>query len=313
MMQGVSGVERDVMKSVSVQVGDCVTLNPEVTEIPRNDDIVWMFGESRIAQIKGDTREISTSSGDNLGFQDKLDLDKQTGSLTIKNIRSEHGGLYKLQIRSTTPIKREFNVSVVDMSGVDTDGLKSLSVLKGDTVPLFVGVTKIQKNDQIRLKFEDQVIFVNHLYNSVDGSWSNILLNSETGDLIISNIQSNHSGNYEAEMNTSSVIIHRRFKIDVSADAFKVSGTTGGSVTLHTNVTIIWGKDQIVWKFKDQVIPAVPLNTEKRNWSWRNIHPNYTTGDLIINNIRSNQFGVYEVEIKRNSLIFLHRKFCVAV
>ncbi len=47
------GGDTDVMKSVSVTEGDSVSLNTDVTEVQRDDQILWMFGpqETRIAEL----------------------------------------------------------------------------------------------------------------------------------------------------------------------------------------------------------------------------------------------------------------------
>ncbi len=107
-VSGVSGVHREV-KSVSVMEGDSVSLNTDV-EVQRDDHILWMFGaqKTRIAEIH------IQQTYDSIGvFRDRLQMDSQTGSLTIRNIRTEHSGLYKLQIISNrgTSYKR-FNVTV---------------------------------------------------------------------------------------------------------------------------------------------------------------------------------------------------------
>ncbi|XP_065099272.1 CD48 antigen-like [Paramisgurnus dabryanus] len=97
----VSGVfGPDEVKSVSVLEGDSVTLHTDITEIQRHDQILWMFGpkETRIAEIYKQGIDMFNSN-ETFGHM-RLLLDSQSGSLTIKNIRTEHTGLYKLQIRS---------------------------------------------------------------------------------------------------------------------------------------------------------------------------------------------------------------------
>nr|XP_055072972.1 uncharacterized protein LOC129452933 [Misgurnus anguillicaudatus] len=102
----------DKVKSVSVMEGDSVTLHTDITEIQRDDHIVWMFGpkETRIAEIY---KKIIDMYDSNEIFGDRLKLDNQTGSLTITNITITHTGLYKLTIISNrgTSFKR-FNVTV---------------------------------------------------------------------------------------------------------------------------------------------------------------------------------------------------------
>ncbi|XP_048038582.1 SLAM family member 6-like [Megalobrama amblycephala] len=108
-IDGVFG-DADEVKSVSVMEGDSVTLNTDVTEVQRDDQILWRFGETRIAELYKKNIDMF---GSNKIFGDRLQIDSQTGSLTIRNIRSEHTGLYKLQIISDrgTSNKR-FNVTV---------------------------------------------------------------------------------------------------------------------------------------------------------------------------------------------------------
>uniref|UniRef100_A0A8C1Y1A5 Ig-like domain-containing protein n=1 Tax=Cyprinus carpio TaxID=7962 RepID=A0A8C1Y1A5_CYPCA len=91
--------DTDVMKSVSVTEGDSVTLNTDVTEVQRDDQILWMFGpkETRIAEIY---KHIIDMFSSNEIFGDRLQLDSFTGSLIIRNIRRTDSGLYKLQIGS---------------------------------------------------------------------------------------------------------------------------------------------------------------------------------------------------------------------
>ncbi|XP_059424854.1 SLAM family member 9-like [Carassius carassius] len=94
-MDGVFG-DTDV---VSVMEGDSVSLNSNVTEVQKDDQILWMFGpkETRIAEIYKNSIDMFNS---NEIFGDRLQMDNQTGSLTIRNIRRTDSGLYKRQIRS---------------------------------------------------------------------------------------------------------------------------------------------------------------------------------------------------------------------
>ncbi|KAL0151724.1 hypothetical protein M9458_052950, partial [Cirrhinus mrigala] len=89
----------DKVEEKSVNEGS-VTLNSD-TEIQRDDLILWMFGheDTVIAQIKGWT--VETYDGADGRFRGRLELDEETGSLTITDIETEHTGLYKLLIISS--------------------------------------------------------------------------------------------------------------------------------------------------------------------------------------------------------------------
>ncbi|XP_051977645.1 uncharacterized protein LOC127639585 isoform X1 [Xyrauchen texanus] len=113
--KGVFGVDTDELKSVSVMEGDSVTLHTDLTEIQRNDQILWMFGpqETRIAEIIKRFNLSFIDDDDDGRFKDKLQLDDQTGSLIIRNIRIKHSGLYKLMIFSNRGNSyKRFNVTV---------------------------------------------------------------------------------------------------------------------------------------------------------------------------------------------------------
>ncbi|XP_043078728.1 uncharacterized protein LOC122327431 isoform X1 [Puntigrus tetrazona] len=111
---GVFDVKSDEIVSVSVTEGDSVTLNTDVKGL-RDDQILWTFGpqDTRLAEIfKRDQMNLFFVSNEGR-FRDKLQLNNQTGNLTINNIRSEHTGLYKLTaiISGKTSLK-SFSVTV---------------------------------------------------------------------------------------------------------------------------------------------------------------------------------------------------------
>ncbi|XP_052445453.1 SLAM family member 9 isoform X1 [Carassius gibelio] len=114
-LMGVFGAETNGIQSVSLTEGDCVTLNTDVTEIHEDNDVLWNFeaNNSMIAQIKKKKQIFSTyDDGPNETFKDRLKLDKQTASLTITNITTEHAGLYKLQISGAKLLSKTFSVSI---------------------------------------------------------------------------------------------------------------------------------------------------------------------------------------------------------
>ncbi len=71
--------------------GDSVSLNTDLTEVQKNDQILWMFqinnSDTRIAEIHKQNIDMYDS---NEIFGDRLQMDSRTGSLTIRNTRSEH-------------------------------------------------------------------------------------------------------------------------------------------------------------------------------------------------------------------------------
>jgi len=93
-------------ESVSVTEGDSVTLNTNVTELHKDDDVNWYFGTNLVVKI------FSTFDVLDERFRDRLKLNNQTGSLTITNITTEHTGLYQLVTDGAKYSSRTFSVSV---------------------------------------------------------------------------------------------------------------------------------------------------------------------------------------------------------
>lgn len=107
----------DKVKSVSVMLGDSLSLHPDVTDVQNYDVICWRFqhGISPLAELSRKTGNVFIRD-DHLDerFRNKLKLDIQTGSLTIKNTRMEQSGLYEVEITSTSTytIHQIFTVTV---------------------------------------------------------------------------------------------------------------------------------------------------------------------------------------------------------
>ncbi|XP_077083216.1 SLAM family member 5-like [Siphateles boraxobius] len=112
---GVFAAETNEIQSVSVMVGDSATLNTDVTKIHEDDDILWKYGaeNSLIAKISKENRVFSTYDDVPDGrFRDRLKLDHQTGSLTITNTRTEHAGVYQLELNGAKLTSKTFIISV---------------------------------------------------------------------------------------------------------------------------------------------------------------------------------------------------------
>ncbi len=103
----------DEVRSVSVMEGDSVTLHINDTDIQKDDQMLWKFGNNGIiAQINRKNNKSRFYSGSADGrFRDRLKLD-QTGSLTITNTTTTDSGLYKVTSRRTETPLNTFNLTV---------------------------------------------------------------------------------------------------------------------------------------------------------------------------------------------------------
>ncbi|XP_065099550.1 uncharacterized protein [Paramisgurnus dabryanus] len=108
-----NGVFGDEVKSVSVTEGDSVTLHSNITEILSAHLILWKTQGSLIARINREANKSSIYDEDFDGrFRDRLQVNNQTGDLTITNITTQHTGLYEIIITSKLTLSHTFNVTV---------------------------------------------------------------------------------------------------------------------------------------------------------------------------------------------------------
>ncbi|KAK7126495.1 hypothetical protein R3I94_017848 [Phoxinus phoxinus] len=139
----VSAAEREK----SVKEGESVTLDPVVTK-SSNDVLMWHFNDTLLAEITGNQSKICEDVHCKERFRGRLELDHQTGSLTITHTRTTDSGEYNLQInsisrrrrRSISSVKR-FDVTVTadPGSGLSGSGL-SPGAVAGIVVVLLVSV-----------------------------------------------------------------------------------------------------------------------------------------------------------------------------
>ncbi|XP_016392428.1 uncharacterized protein LOC107727155 [Sinocyclocheilus rhinocerous] len=203
--------------------GESVTLNPDLTQIQKCYLIEWRFGDSVIAQTDGN--DISYPSHTEI-FRGRLQLD-QSGSLTIKNIRTKHSGLYKLHIHhSTGTLNQKFTVYE---SPYVCDAYKAeiiVSVMEGDSVTLQTNVTEIQGNELIVWRFGDEGKLIAKadiesmsLPIYYDERFRDRLkLDHQTGSLIITNTRTTDAGLYTVKISSNKQTLYKRFTVTVSGE-----------------------------------------------------------------------------------------------
>ncbi|KTF75818.1 hypothetical protein cypCar_00029745 [Cyprinus carpio] len=302
--------------------GETVRLQTGVTEIQKDDLILWKFEPKNvlIAKIDGQSNESNVYDDDDR-FRDRLELDNQTGDLTITNTKSTDSGVYELQIKSRNKdLYKKFNVLV---------WLNTLKYTVGDSVTLQTGVTALNKDDGILWKFSDKDIFIaelnratnqTKLYKGPDGRFRDRLqLNQRTGDLTIRNISRAHSDVYTLQITSGKKSTCKRFMVIAHVSSFMwccdknkektVYGTEGGSVTLH-NETEIQKDDLVLWMFgpEDSLIARGEINKAifstgfstsfSTEGKFRNkLNLDDQTGSLTITNSTTEHSGVYKLLI----------------
>ncbi|XP_016314646.1 uncharacterized protein LOC107667487 [Sinocyclocheilus anshuiensis] len=198
----------DETGSVSVMEGDSVTLHTDVSEIKNDDTLLWVFGPKGfvISQITRKNDLTSFFVTDDVGFRGRLQVDQKTGSLTIRNTRITHSGQYKLTISREKTTTKIFSVTVFGIVN-ETDGMKSLSVMEGDSVTLHTDA-EMHTDDLIVWRFGDKGILLAKLdvetketsLNDADERFKDRLQLNQTGSLTITNTRTEHAGLYEVQI-----------------------------------------------------------------------------------------------------------------
>ncbi|XP_016085926.1 uncharacterized protein [Sinocyclocheilus grahami] len=180
--------------TVVVKVGDSVTLKSGLTEIKNDDLIQWWFGmkDALIAEINILAGKVTVYNGPDGRFRGRLNVDHQTGSLTITNTTNKHSGYYTIQINSVSK-----NMRLATQN--------EISAKEGDSVTLNSGFTQLDEWDFIQwyYKLKDYEVLIDSVtqyQNTANGRFRNRLkLDKKTGTLTIRNIRTEDAGLYLLE------------------------------------------------------------------------------------------------------------------
>ncbi|XP_052394718.1 uncharacterized protein LOC127942797 isoform X1 [Carassius gibelio] len=303
LMNGLSKVfHLSVYEEISVKKGDSITLNSDLTEIMDYYWIRWMYmiEDSLIAEINKQTG--STTVNDDVldgRFRDRLKLDKQTGSLTITNVSTEHAGRYFLQ---TNIMSKSFNLTVC--------GQKSVSVIQGESVSLNSGRTEIMDDDVIQWRFGSENTLIAEINKQtgsttvnddvLDGRFRDRLkLDDQTGSLTITNTRTTDSDDYRLQ----SKLMEMLFRLSVYDEITSVSVNEGDSVTLDSDLTGIDYDDLIQCMFGNEntLIAEIVKQTDRfslyddvLDGRFRDrLKLDDQTGSLTITNITTEHTGRY--------------------
>ncbi|XP_052394817.1 uncharacterized protein LOC127942859 isoform X1 [Carassius gibelio] len=325
---GRSGVETDEVL-VLVMEGDSVTLHTGIKKT-QEDRIRWYFNETRIAQINGDPSKTCTDVQCNKGterFRDRLKLDHQTGSLTIRNTRTTDLGVYQLKIFSSSSIREKtFSVSVRGVSAAEREDMMRKSVKEGESVTLDPAVMK-NPNDVMTWYFNDtrlaQITGEPNKtctdFHCTERFRDRLKLDHQTGSLTITNITNTDSGEYKLLILRSSSDSETIFSIVIGVSAAEREEVKEGeSVTLDPGETKS-PNDVMTSYFNDILIAEITGDQSKIcrddqcDERFRDrLKLDHQTGSLTITNTRTTDSGLYELQInsRRSSIM---RSFRVTV
>ncbi|XP_059424990.1 uncharacterized protein LOC132159484 [Carassius carassius] len=204
--------------------------------------------------------------------------------------------------------------------GFVAQGLRLISGNEGDSVTLFSNLAEMKDNDVIQWMFrsgKEHILIAEinvradsiTVYDDVlDGRFRNRLkLDNQTGSLTITNITTEHAGQYELLTNN----VRNRFSLTVYDEILMKEGD---SVTINSDLTEIMD-DEIRWRFRSENTLLAEINKQTNSMTvyddvldgrFRDrLKLDDQTGSLTITNITTQHAGAYELQIKNEKKRFL--------
>ncbi|KAK3507384.1 hypothetical protein QTP70_016048, partial [Hemibagrus guttatus] len=208
--------------------GTTITLHTGITGIQSDAQIQWFYGPEKAEKkilnsqvFKGETvTEISER------FKERLQLDRISGALTIRNISRNDSGVYLVQVITERLSSRTFSVSVYGLLCEAGDETLTLQEVEGTTITLHTGITGIQSDAQIvwlygpekaEKKILNSQVFKGETVTEISERFKERLqLDRISGALTIRNISRNDSGVYMLHVLTEH-LSSRTFSVSVYA------------------------------------------------------------------------------------------------
>ncbi|XP_056304479.1 uncharacterized protein LOC130216612 [Danio aesculapii] len=330
---GVTGVCMDG-QSVSVPEGESLYLDTNV-KVNQQQRIRWSFSDVHIAEITGDLSFNCTGvqcEGGDGKFRNRLKLDSQTGSLTIKDSKIADTGVYKLQINNESrQTEKIFIVTVIGFFHFGSHG-EPVFVMKGDSVTLHSGV-KTNQQDKIRWYFNNTRIAqitgdFTEICTDVQCNEGNerfrnrLMLDHQTGNLTIKNITNTHSGVFRLRIISNDSIREMIFIVAVfdipGVEMKKKLVKEGESVTLEAclvnsqnYVTTLYFNDTLITEMTNKTCSGEQcVDVDKRFRGRLNL--DHQTGSLTITDSRNTDSGDYKLLVN-SSTFSLMKIFSVKV
>uniref|UniRef100_A0A8C2C4T7 Immunoglobulin domain-containing protein n=1 Tax=Cyprinus carpio TaxID=7962 RepID=A0A8C2C4T7_CYPCA len=235
---GVFGVDPDGVKTVIE--GGSLTLQTDFIEMQKDGLTEWKVNNTNIATINKGTGKVEYSDDIlMMMFSGRLNLD-HTGFLTIWNIRIKHSGEYKVESISSVGTKsKTFKVIVKESplkSVEDKDEIKALSATKGNSETLHTE-TELQEHDLILWRFGAEGSLIaksdtedshTSFYDGDDGRFRGRLeMDSKTGSLTITDLETEHTGEFRLKIYSDRRIVFKRFIVTVSVPGLSKGAIAG--------------------------------------------------------------------------------------
>ncbi|KAL1251740.1 hypothetical protein QQF64_019536, partial [Cirrhinus molitorella] len=317
--------------------GEAVTLDAGLMKQP-NDVMAWYFNDTLIAEITEDQSKICTDNHCSKRFRDRLQLNHQTGSLTITNIRITDSGEYKLKISSSSS-KFSFNrvkSFSVSITAVPDSGLPAAAVA-GIVVGALLLVASVavgvvychRMNRRTKLELEQEcgylkqstafLCLIYHYHWKLKRQTITLLLQSAVIQQIqrsalskLGELKKRIFGSSDSEIIFSVTVIG--VPVAEEDEIKRKSVKDGESVTLDPGV-IKGPNDEMTWFFNYTLIAEITGGQSKTCTNDQcaqrfrdRLKLDHQTGSLTITNTRTTDSGLYKLQIQSSKSSFSLRR-----
>lgn len=219
-----------------VMEGESVTLDSCFPKIQTEDEWEWKFGGPDGVTIVKNGLIYDTVDGI---FNNRLQLNSQTGDLTIRNTRIKHTGVYDLKIFNSTHTRehKKFNLTVLDPIP------PKVFAVEGESVTVTHDVADVQKYNLIWWTYEKILIAkINTKGESNKPCCEDVLeskfrgrlkLDNQTGYLTITNLTIADAGLYKLQL-INNVPKYRTYRLIVN-------GSGSSSKWIYVVVGVVLG------------------------------------------------------------------------
>ncbi|XP_053475481.1 natural killer cell receptor 2B4-like [Ictalurus furcatus] len=226
--------------------GTTITLHTGITGIQSDAQILWFYGPEKAEEkilfrqvFKGETvTEISER------FKERLQLDRISGALTIRNISRNHSGVYLLQVITGRTSSRTFSVRVY--APVSTPVIikrENRSVVSTEACSL---LCTVENGEDVKLSWyreNERISITNNTDLSVPLNLSLQIQHHDNNTNTYICVSANPVSNKSSSLNITQLCDHHSGQTDRSRSLLPVLISAGGFVLLIISVTLwIWLK-----------------------------------------------------------------------
>ncbi|KAI5616394.1 hypothetical protein C0J50_24061, partial [Silurus asotus] len=222
--------------------GTTVTLHTGITGIQSDAQILWFYGPEKAEEIILNSQMFNGQREISERFKERLQLDRISGALTIRNISRNHSGVYLLQILTGRLSSRTFRVSIyapVSTPVINVRGNRSL--LSTESCSLLCSVKNGEDVNLSWYRENERISITNNTDLGVPLNLTLQIQHQEKNTYIC--VSANPVSNKTTSLSISQLCVHNSGQSEVSRSLLPALISAGVFVLIIISVSVwIWLK-----------------------------------------------------------------------